>query len=173
MKEMILKTKRLLLRELKQDDFDDICKLLQDPIVMYAYEGAFSKKEVQEWLDKQLRRYQNDGFGLWGMIEKGSGELIGQCGLTYQEFNGQQVPEIGYLLRAEYWYKGYATEAAIACKEYAFNILNFDKVYSIIRDTNIPSQKVALRNDMREIANFIKHYRNIDMLHLVFCVDKS
>ena len=157
MKEMILKTKRLLLRELKQDDFDDICKLLQDPIVMYAYEGAFSKKEVQEWLDKQLRRYQNDGFGLWGMIEKGSGEL----------------PEIGYLLRAEYWHKGYATEAAIACKEYAFNILNFDKVYSIIRDTNIPSQKVALRNDMREIANFIKHYRNIDMLHLVFCVDKS
>ena len=130
MKEMILKTKRLLLRELKQDDFDDICKLLQDPIVMYAYEGAFSKKEVQEWLDKQLRRYQNDGFGLWGMIEKGSGELIGQCGLTYQEFNGQQVPEIGYLLRAEYWHKGYATEAAIACKEYAFNILNFDKVYS-------------------------------------------
>ena len=110
MKEMILKTKRLLLRELKQDDFDDICKLLQDPIVMYAYEGAFSKKEVQEWLDKQLRRYQNDGFGLWGMIEKGSGELIGQCGLTYQEFNGQQVPEIGYLLRAEYWHKGYATE---------------------------------------------------------------
>ena len=158
MKEMILETKRLLLRELKQDDFNNICKLLQDPIVMYAYEGAFSKKEVQEWLDKQLRRYQNDGFGLWGMIEK--------------EFNGQQVPEIGYLLRAEYWHKGYATEAAIACKEYAFNILNFDKVYSIIRDTNIPSQKVALRNDMREIANFIKHYRNIDMLHLVFCVNK-
>ena len=173
MKEMKLETKRLLLRELKQDDFDDICKLLQDPIVMYAYEGVFSKKEVQEWLDKQLRRYQNDGFGLWGMIEKGSGELIGQCGLTYQELNGQQVPEIGYLLRVEYWHKGYATEAAIACKEYAFNILNFDKVYSIIRDTNIPSQKVALRNDMREIANFIKHYRNIDMLHLVFCVDKS
>ena len=150
MKEMILETKRLLLRELKQDDFNNICKLLQDPIVMYAYEGAFSKKEVQEWLDKQLRRYQNDGFGLWGMIEKDSGELIGQCGLTYQEFNGQQVPEIGYLLRAEYWHK----------------------VYSIIRDTNIPSQKVALRNDMREIANFIKHYRNIDMLHLVFCVNK-
>ena len=53
MKEMILETKRLLLRELKQDDFDDICKLLQDPIVMYAYEGAFSKKEVQEGLDKK------------------------------------------------------------------------------------------------------------------------
>ena len=68
MKEMILETKRLLLRELKQDDFNNICKLLQDPIVMYAYEGAFSKKEVQEWLDKQLRRYQNDGFGLWAMI---------------------------------------------------------------------------------------------------------
>ena len=56
MKEMKLETKRLLLRELKQDDFDDICKLLQDPIVMYAYEGAFSKKEVQEWLKSALRK---------------------------------------------------------------------------------------------------------------------
>ena len=72
MKEMILETKRLLLRELKQDDFNNICKLLQDPIVMYAYEGAFSKKEVQEWLDKQLRRYQNDGLGLWGKIGRAS-----------------------------------------------------------------------------------------------------
>lgn len=50
MKEMILETKRLLLRELKQDDFNNICKLLQDPIVMYAYEGAFSKKRYKNGL---------------------------------------------------------------------------------------------------------------------------
>ena len=80
MKEMILETKRLLLRELKQDDFDNICKLLQDPIVMYAYEGAFSKKEVQEWLDnreRQRRAYRS----MWSHLSRiqwstGSGDRL-------------------------------------------------------------------------------------------------
>ncbi|MEG0468178.1 MAG: GNAT family N-acetyltransferase, partial [Mucinivorans sp.] len=74
---MILQTERLILRELTQNDFDDVCKLLQDPTVMFAYEGAFSIQEVQAWLDKQFRRYRDDGFGLWGVVDKRSGELIG------------------------------------------------------------------------------------------------
>ena len=83
-----------------------------------------------------FRRYENDGFALWAVVEKGSGELIGQCGITYQEYNGGWVPEVGYLFRKEFWHKGFATEAAIACKEYAFQVLDFDDVYSIIRDSN-------------------------------------
>lgn len=170
---MILETTRLILRELEQNDFNDVCKLLQDPVVMYAYEGAFNNQEVQDWLDKQFKRYQNDGFGLWGVVEKNSKELIGQCGITYQEYDDRQIPEIGYLFRKEFWHKGYATEAAMACKEYAFNILGFNEVYSIIRDTNIPSQNVALRNGMTIVATFTKHYRNIDMPHLLFEVKNN
>ena len=93
---MILETERLVLRKLEQSDFDEVCKLLQDPVVMYAYEGAFNEQEVQAWLDKMFWRYENEGMALWGVIEKGSGELIGQCGITYQDFNGKRVPEIGY-----------------------------------------------------------------------------
>ena len=109
-----------------------------------------------------------------GMIEKGSGELIGQCGLTYQEFNGQQVPEIGYLLRAEYWHKGYATEAAIACKEYAFNILNFDK--SILHHTGhkYPLSKSSTKKRYegnRKFHKTLSQYRYASFS--VFCVDKS
>lgn len=170
---MVLETERLFLRHLRQSDFNDVCKLLQDPVVMYAYEGAFSEQEVQEWINKQFRRYQNDGFGLWGIVEKCSGELIGQCGITYQDYEGKQIPEVGYLLRKEFWHRGYATEAAIACKEYAFNIRHFNKVYSIIRDTNIASQNVALRNGMKIVATFVKHYRNVDMPHLLFCACKE
>jgi len=169
---MILETTRLILRELEQNDFNDVCKLLQDPVVMYAYEGAFNNQEVQDWLDKQFKRYQNNGFGLWGVVEKNSKELIGQCGITYQEYDDRQIPEIGYLFRKEFWHKGYATEAAMACKKYAFNILGFNEVYSIIRDTNISSQNVALRNGMTIVATFTKHYRNIDMPHLLFEVKK-
>ena len=83
----ILETERLLLRGLEQGDFKDVCKLLQDDEVMYAYEGAFNDQEVQNWLDRQFGRYRHDGFGLWGVVEKGSNELIGQCGITYQEFD--------------------------------------------------------------------------------------
>ena len=170
---IILETKRLILRELEQNDFNETCKLLQDPIVMYAYEGPFNKKEVQEWLDKQFKRYQNEGVGLWGVIEKCNNELIGQCGITYQYYKDKKIPEIGYLFRKEFWHRGYATEAATACRDYAFNNLKINEIYSIIRDTNIASQKVALRNCMNKIASFVKHYRNVDMLHFLFCVNNK
>ena len=168
MREVLLETGRLVLRKLEQGDFDEVCKLLQDPVVMYAYEGAFSDQEVQAWLDKMFRRYEDDGFALWAVIEKSSGELIGQCGITYQEYNGGRVLEVGYLFRQEFWHKGFATEAAIACKEYAFQVLNFDEVYSIIRDSNVASQNVARRNGMMEVDTLVKHYRGVEMPHIVF-----
>ena len=168
-----LETRRLLLRELRQEDFDDACLLLQDPEVMYAYEGPFSREEVQAWLDKQLGRYREDGFGLWALVEKSSSTLIGQCGLTLQDYKGRRVPEIGYLLRRAYWHQGFAIEAARACREYAFQALGFREVYSIIRDTNFPSQQVALRNGMDLVDRMVKHYKGIDMPHLVFKVGKD
>ena len=173
MREVILETERLVLRTLEQDDFEEVCKLLQDPVVMYAYEGAFSDQEVQAWLDKMFWRYENDGFALWAVIEKSSGELIGQCGITYQEYNGGWVAEVGYLFRKEFWHKGFATEAAMACKEYAFQVLNFDEVYSIIRDSNVASQNVARRNGMTEVDTFVKHYRGVEMPHIIFRVSRK
>lgn len=167
---MILETDRLYLREMEQRDFDSLCKILKDPKAMYAYEHAFSDEEVQAWLDKQLMRYKAYGFGLWAVIEKSGGKMIGQCGLTMQDFDGKEVLEIGYLFQRAFWHKGFATEAAIACKEYAFENLKADEVYSIIRDNNIPSQNVAVRNGMTVCGKFIKHYYGMDMPHLAFSV---
>lgn len=82
--------------------------------------------------------------------------MIGQCGLTLQEYKGEKVLEIGYLLQKAFWHRGYATEAAEACKQYAFEILNRDEVCSIIRDTNIASQKVARRIGMTKKGGFVK-----------------
>mgnify|MGYP003254218861 FL=1 len=59
----------------------------------------------------QLNRYENDGFGLWAVVLEETGEVIGQCGLTMQDLNGEQVLEVGYLLAKDFWHKGYATEA--------------------------------------------------------------
>ena len=145
---MILETERLYLREMNQGDYEALCKILKDPDAMYAYEGAFTDGEVKEWLDRQISRYQKWGFGLWAVILKETDEMIGQCGLTMQPWKDGEVLEIGYLFQRAYWHKGYAMEAARACKEYAFETLEADEVSSIIRDTNTASQNVALRNGM-------------------------
>lgn len=163
-------TERLRLRRMEPADYDDLCKILQDEEVMYAYEGAFSDEEVRSWLDKQLVRYKEHGFGLFAVILKETGEMIGQCGLTMQDIPGKQVLEIGYLFQKKYWHQGYATEAAKACKEYAFTALKADEVFSIIRDSNIASQNVAKRNGMALRGTFVKHYRGVDMPHYIFSV---
>ncbi|RKJ62865.1 GNAT family N-acetyltransferase [Roseburia sp. 1XD42-69] len=162
---MILETERLYFRRMNQNDFKSLCKILQDEKTMYAYEGAFSDGEVQEWLDRQISRYEKWGFGLWAMVLKERDEVIGQCGLTMQPWKEEEVLEVGYLLQRNYWHKGYATEAARACKKYAFEILNAKEVCSIIRDTNAASQKVAVRNGMTVRDSWTKHYRGVDMLH--------
>ena len=170
---MVLETERLYFREMNQLDFNSLCKILQDEDTMYAYEGAFSDKEVQEWLDRQISRYQKWNFGLWAVILKETDEMIGQCGLTMQPWKETEVLEIGYLFQRSYWHKGYATEAAKACKKYAFEVLNADEVCSIIRDTNIASQNVAIRNGMIATDTWIKHYRGVDMPHNCYVIQKK
>ncbi len=169
---MILETERLIVREMTKEDFPALTDMLYDERVMYAYAHTFSEDEAQAWLYNQLRRYQEDGFGLWAVILKENGKMIGQCGITKQRIPEKEVLEVGYLFSADYWHKGFATEAAIACKNYAFENLGANEVYSIIRDNNYASQNVAKRNGMKEVGRFNKHYYGIDMPHIVFRTEK-
>lgn len=162
---MILETERLYMREMTQEDFPALCRIMQDEEVMYAYEGAFNDEEVQGWLDRQRMRYQKLGFGLWAVVLKESNEMIGQCGLTMQPWKEEEVLEIGYLFQRAFWHKGYAAEAARGCKKYAFEVLKAEEVCSIIRDTNTASRRVALRNGMEKKDSWVKHFRGIDMPH--------
>ncbi len=167
---MILKTERLLLRELKQSDFEDLAEILQNPAVMYAYEHDFSDKDVQQWLDRQTERYRSYGFGLWALVLQDTGEMIGQAGLTMQSYKGSEVLEIGYLLKKNFWHYGYAREAAGGCKKYAFEHLDRDKVYSIINADNFASMRVAESIGMKKEDEFITQYYNGDMLHFLYSV---
>jgi len=165
---IILQTERLLLRELHTNDYQDLCEILQDQETMFAFEHAFSDDEVNEWLDRQLCRYQSEGHGLWAVLHQQSNEFLGVCGITIQTINKKQYLEIGYLFKKKQWHKGYATEAAIGCRQYAFETLKADKIYSIIRNSNAPSQNVAKRLDMKKVDEITKHYYGMDMLHYVF-----
>lgn len=161
----IFETERLYLREMTCADFESLCKILCDEETMYAYEGAFSHEEVGQWLDRQLSRYEKWGFGLWAVVLKKTDEMIGQCGLTMQPWKDRELLEVGYLFQRAFWHKGYATEAARACMDYAFEVLDAQEVCSIIRDTNTASRNVALRIGMTAEDIWTKHYRGVDMPH--------
>jgi RimJ/RimL family protein N-acetyltransferase len=168
--EAVVSTERLFLRKMTADDLPALAEILEDEQTMYAYEGAYSAAQTREWLDRQIARYKEDGNGLWGVVLKETGKMIGQCGLTWQQTDTKRVLEIGYLLNRGFWHKGYATQAAVACKHYAFSTLGAAEVYSIIRDTNFASMNVAIRNGMWVRGRFVKHYRGVDMPHLIFSV---
>ena len=169
----ILETERLYLRRLHDDDSDRLYEMMRDPKTMYAYEHGFSKAETKEWLKRQLDRYAAYGFGLWAVILKESGELIGQCGITMQDYREHQVMEIGYVFDRHFWQNGYAGEAAYACREYGFEVLQADALYSMIRDNNLASICVAKHNQMRCVDTICKFYYHMNMPHYVYRITKQ
>lgn len=174
MRGAIIETERLYFRELTQDDFDAVCRIMQDEETMRAaYEGRYTDDEVRRWIDYKLAHYAKRGFGLWAVILKETGELIGQCGITMQKWKDEETYEIGYLFRRDCWHRGYAVEAATACKQYAFDVLGVERVCSMVRDTNIASQKVAERIGMTVVDREVKNFCGVDMMFLLYELRRS
>lgn len=154
---MVIETKRLYLRELVPRDKMNLMKVLSDPESMKYYPHPFSEQEVEDWILWNIENYKQYQHGLWAIILKKDELFIGDCGMTMQNIEDETVPEIGFHIIKEYCNNGYATEAARACKEYAFNILKYPRVFSYTTVKNISSQKVAEKIGMQVYKRFIKN----------------
>ena len=118
----MIETKRLLLREMTEHDFDALYKVFADTEIMKHYPYVFDEARVRNWIERNIERYLIFGFGLWAVCLKETGEVIGDCGLTMQLINDQIRPEIGYHIRADKQRNGYAKEAAIAVRNWTLLI---------------------------------------------------
>lgn len=136
-------TPRLAFRPMTTGDLDDMAALLGDPDVMRYYPRPKNRDEALAWIDWNQRLYRQEGFGLWLVTLRSTGEFVGDCGLTPQEIEGTTDIEIGYHLRTDAQGHGYATEAATACRDLARDILDIKRLIAIIHPDNIPSQRVA------------------------------
>ena len=152
MDNIVLETERLVLRELTPDDLDALYAILSDPESMRHYPAPFSRERVEGWIAWNLENYKTYGFGLWAVIRKADGLFLGDCGITMQLIAGRYEHEIGYHINRAYTGMGYATEAARACKRYAFDTLGLTDVYTYQKYTNMASRRVAEKNGMRLIA---------------------
>lgn len=138
------------------DDKEELMKVLSDPESMKYYDHPFSEEEVERWIQWSIDNYQKYNHGLWAVILKDGDVFIGDCGITMQDIDGEIVPEIGFHIITDYRNQGYATEAGLACKEYAFKVLDYPRVFSYTRIQNIPSQTVAKKIGMQLYKRFEK-----------------
>ena len=145
---MILETPRLLLREMTDEDFSALHAILSDPETMQYYPKPYDESGTRRWINWCRESYQKNGFGLWAVTLKDTGEFIGDCGISLQPIHGEWLPEIGYHIRKDHWRKGYASEAAAACIRLAFEQFDFPAVYSYMKHTNEPSWRTAMKNGM-------------------------
>lgn len=152
---MRLETKRLYLRELSENDFQALYDVLSDSDIMRYYPYTFDEKRVRAWIDKNIKRYRIFGFGLWAVVLEATDEVIGDCGLTMQTINGCIKPEIGYHVNKKFQGKGYAKEAARACRDWAFENTPFNILFSYMKAENTASSAVALANGMRWTEEFL------------------
>ncbi len=139
----IVETRRLEMRKLIAGDIDLLYQLTGDREVMKFFPHVLSHAETREMLDKILDHYERYDHCFWKVLLKTSGDFIGIAGLLHQEIDGEVETEISYRIRREYWNNGYATEAALACKEYGEGTLGKKRLISIIRPRNNASKRVA------------------------------
>ena len=139
---------------MSMDDFDALYKVLADREIMQHYPYTFDEERVRSWIERNMNRYKDNGFGLWAVCLKETGEMIGDCGLTLQNIEGEMLPEIGYHIRRDMQRKGYAKEAAIAVRDWAFANTEYPAIYSYCKYTNEGSYKTAESIGMK----FCKEY---------------
>ncbi len=151
-----IETKRLVLRPMLGSDFDALLLIFTDPKVMAAFDHPpFTREQMNRWLNRNLDHQDKFGYGLYSVILKESGELIGDCGLEVMDDMG--AAELGYDFRSDFWNQGYATEAATAVREHAFDVLKLPQLISLIRVGNLASRRVAEKVGMTLAKEFTLH----------------
>lgn len=158
-------TERILFRKITLSDFNDWLAFHSTPITSQHWISELENPEIEckKWYEKQFYRYDNNLGGMNALIEKETGKLIGHCGLLIQNVDRKIEMEIAYSLLPNFWNKGFASESAKKCRDYAFENNFSDSLISIISLTNKPSERVAIKNGMKidKITEYNKNMVNI------------
>ena len=163
----MLETERLMLREYTADDADALFAILSDPETMRHYPRPFDRQMTENWISKNLERYKTLGFGLWAVVLKETGELIGDCGLTLQCIDSELLPEIGYHIRKTHWRHGYAKEAASAVRDWAFRHTQYDVLCSYMKYTNAASCATARSVGMKRIREYADPVNTVSVVYAI------
>jgi len=146
---IVTETPRLLLRHFRADDLDDLVPILSNEAVMkYSATGPMSREQIETALTRWIDEYETEPLGMWAVIHREDGQLLGFCGHFITDVDGQLETDLAYRLAPEYWGRGFATEAARAARDYAFS-QGVDRLIAVIDPENVASVQVARKIGMR------------------------
>jgi ribosomal-protein-alanine N-acetyltransferase len=165
----LLETERLRLRPYRREDVESLAPMFADAEHMRFYTFAFSREQTEAWVDRQFERYRDDGFGLWMIEDRATGEVLGTAGPTIQVVEGVPEVEIGWHVRPGWKGRGIAPEAAAAARDWAFENLDAGHLISLIRPENRASARVAEKIGMH-VEREVAHH---GLAHLVYRIDRD
>ncbi|AHM61514.1 acetyltransferase, ribosomal protein N-acetylase [Flammeovirgaceae bacterium 311] len=156
MKKYLFTSPRLGFRNWRQADLQPMAAINADPEVMAFFPGTQSAEETRQFIQRMQQQYVDRGFCYFAVDKLESGEFIGFIGLSQQTYNADFTPciDIGWRLKKSEWGKGFATEGAKACLDYAFSTLGLEKVYAVAPQVNTQSEAVMKKIGMQYVKNF-------------------
>lgn len=143
-------TERLLMRGFRDTDREPFAVMNADPRVMEHFVQPMTREQTDAFVDRITAHWAEHGWGLWALERRDTGAFIGYTGLWPVTFEAAFEPrvEVGWRLAAEHWHQGFATEAARAAVDHAFDVLGRPEVVSFTAVGNVPSQRVMQRIGM-------------------------
>src|SRR5262245_8773416 len=164
-----LATERLILRHFQITDREPMYRIFCDAEVMRFSDGIKTKEWVDAWLLTCLERYRTWGYGPYAVVEQHSQIVIGYCGLFFfPDIDGRAETEIGYRFARSTWGQGYATEAALAVRDYAFTTLGIKRLIAVIDPSNVASIRVAEKIGMQyEKDVMLEGYTHPDHVYVI------
>lgn len=154
--EFSIASKRIGLRKFRSGDLDAMSAINADPQVMEHYPSTYDRHQTQDFIQRVNGKIDENGFSMWAAELIATGELLGFVGISKVPFEEDFTPavEIGWRLAKKHWGHGYATEAANACLQFAFEKAQLDSVVSFTSLPNERSEKVMQRIGMTKVGEF-------------------
>ncbi len=151
----IAETKRCVIREFAMEDLDALFELYANGEMSRYTEDLFPYEEEKEYQQAYINNmYRYYGYGMWLVILKENGKVIGRAGLEHREYLEEVELELGYLIHKDYQGKGYATEVCQGILEYARENSGFTRINTLIEEGNIASIRLAEKLGFAYVADF-------------------
>lgn len=168
----MINTPRLTIRPYTMDDLDALDAILSDAETLDFWPRPYTREETLAGIERNIKSYTDNGFGRWAVVLKGTGLLTGLCGIVKMEVDGSEVNDLGYIFGKNHWGKGYATEAARAVMDYAFDVLKLDTITANMPWDHHASRRVAENIGMAKIGEF-NNPRNRNIRTLLYEITRD